>query len=86
MSAWAPPNKNAWYAMAKAFPKLTFHLRYAEKGCQFCGESIATEGKFLPDESYCISVTSYMTYDEENEKYIYKHGINRFEELFEKSG
>jgi len=38
--------------MAKAFPKLRFHLWYAEIGVEFCGEMIALKGKYCPEICY----------------------------------
>jgi len=86
LTAWGPYNANAANAMAKAFPKLRFHLRYAEIGVEFCGEIVALDGKYYPEKSYCIKIGDSIEYNEETEKRIYKNGFDRFSHLLDISG
>jgi len=53
-TAWAPPVP-VIYKMAELFPKLEFHLNYAEAGCAFAGKLWVKGRRVLKDESgkYC---------------------------------
>jgi len=88
-TAWGPYNAMTQLFMSRKFPKLSFHLEFAESGQGFVGDYKASKGQLTEKKEENVCNTGNITFDYDEDDNLIEHyhpNYTRFKALMRMSG